>query len=1479
MVGWAKETGNSWAYGRNDLVPEPVTTIAGLGLGVLGSYLANRVEDAQRPLLDAIKQRLRQGGASLPANHDVQNACRIALRQAIELMAQAMDLQIVEPANLLEAIRNRYDSGGNWKPLLDRWHTEEGNWLREFLKEVRSDESLARFDLRPVSTAAKLNRVVRSQPDEAFEDHFQAAMLDWTEHRVQIQNGKQPAFFREWVMEGWPIAPDMPGVRVTLYQAWCLFFQDQLKRDENVFRILTADWLAAIDSRLAAVSFDRGELTDWLGGQLGEQRELLETLRDAVAHLVADVKGISISVGQLIPLVTQFRGEVKDDLSGLREQLGSQFQLLTAVDATTTRTETKVDLVLQRLDDLAAHDDVAIVSPDVPRPAASARIAESRLLDSDGAARLKKLIGREQEKRLLTRAWNDDRVNIVVLVAWGGVGKTALATDWFAGRFNPHWSGVDAFFDWSFYSQGTRDQAAANSDGFLDAALRHFGDVATADSNQPGETKARRLAELVAGQRTLLVLDGVEPLQHPKRLHGEEGRFKDPGVERLLKCLARSPMPGLCVVTTREPVVDLQPFHSTTVREHNLQHLTVKRGAELLHLSGADRAGNSPIGPDDKELLAASREVRGHALTLQLLGGYLRRAHGGDVRRRDRVDFNKAFEQQLEGHAFNVMEAYQRWFEENGTDGERQLAALRLTGFFDRPADGGCLRALRAEPPIAGLTDVLAGLDEEDWNATLEKLEEHRLISIVRDDTSEALGIDAHPLVREYFAGQLRGTGFQPVSTGHHGLEGRATLKTRRGAYLPHWTREGAIYAVTFRLADSLPSAVIETWKRERDEIVLRAKEQGRELSVAESKRLQELFSARVEKHLDAGIGQCWMNRPNVAELVQNALKHFNGERYRLIAWCVMPNHVHVVVQPLPSFALESILHSWKSYTANQVNRMLHRSGAFWQAEYYDHLIRDDADFEHAVEYVLGNPRAAGLSNWPWVGMTDLLPEGGTGFQPVSTGHHGLEGRATDHGLEAHATAWTEGHRRLYEHLCSTTEPRPETLDGLQPLYQAVAHGCLAGMHAEARRDVYRDRILRGTGDDGFYSSRKLGAIGADLGAVACFFERPWTRLSPNLSATAQAWLLNQAALRLRALGRLTEALEPMRATMELNAEKEEWEFAAVCAGNLSELELTLGQVSAAIADAEQSVTFADRSQDAFQRMGKRTTLADALFQAGRGLGFQPKSALPGAGCPSHDLFREAEKMQAARQPEYPRLYSVQGFRYCELLLYGAERAAWHGMLRGTGFQPVADGDHGLEGRATDHGLEGRATDHGLEAHATTLREVTERATQTLEWAEQVRASLLSIALDHLTLGRAGLYRAILSQSQISDLTSDISSHLTAAVDGLRAAGAMEFVARGLLTRSWYLAWTGDAAGAAADLDEAWEIAERGPMPLFQADILLTYARLQISDFKLQIERLDAAFPDPQALLAEARRLIDKHGYHRRDGELEDAEHALQARG
>jgi REP element-mobilizing transposase RayT len=207
-------------------------------------------------------------------------------------------------------------------------------------------------------------------------------------------------------------------------------------------------------------------------------------------------------------------------------------------------------------------------------------------------------------------------------------------------------------------------------------------------------------------------------------------------------------------------------------------------------------------------------------------------------------------------------------------------------------------------------------------------------------------------------------------------------IKKRHGAYLPHWTRDEAWYAVTFRLWDSLPQHVIESWLFERKNIVKTADRMKRPLSEHEKRRLAHLYSERVERYLDAGYGSCYMKNSRVAELVANALQHFDGRRYALAAWCVMPNHVHVVVQPfagktatagtaVPLTELPGIVHSWKSFTAKEANALLRRSGDFWQAESYDHMIRNSADFHHAVRYVLDNPIKARLKNWQWVGLTE----------------------------------------------------------------------------------------------------------------------------------------------------------------------------------------------------------------------------------------------------------------------------------------------------------------------------------------------------------------------------------------------------------------------------------------------------------------------------------------------------------------------------
>jgi REP element-mobilizing transposase RayT len=183
--------------------------------------------------------------------------------------------------------------------------------------------------------------------------------------------------------------------------------------------------------------------------------------------------------------------------------------------------------------------------------------------------------------------------------------------------------------------------------------------------------------------------------------------------------------------------------------------------------------------------------------------------------------------------------------------------------------------------------------------------------------------------------------------------------------YLPHWDHPGMIQSVNFRLGDSMPASVIENWKNELGLLP----ENGRQDAGAPRKHAVEL-RRRIEEYLDAGYGNCWLNRPDVARLVECALFHFDGQRYLLLAWCIMPNHVHVMIETREGFTLAGILHSWKSFTANQANQLLKRRGEFWQREYLDRYIRHAEHYQQAVAYIEENPVKAGLArvktDWPW---------------------------------------------------------------------------------------------------------------------------------------------------------------------------------------------------------------------------------------------------------------------------------------------------------------------------------------------------------------------------------------------------------------------------------------------------------------------------------------------------------------------------------
>ena len=178
--------------------------------------------------------------------------------------------------------------------------------------------------------------------------------------------------------------------------------------------------------------------------------------------------------------------------------------------------------------------------------------------------------------------------------------------------------------------------------------------------------------------------------------------------------------------------------------------------------------------------------------------------------------------------------------------------------------------------------------------------------------------------------------------------------------YLPHLDVPGLLQVITFHLADSMPR---ETLRR------LMAETEKRDIE--RRRRLEEL--------LDAGHGACWLRRPAIGATVEQALLSGDGERYRLLAWVVMPNHVHLVIETFQDAPLASVVKGWKGATAHTANALLGRSGAFWEREYYDRYIRDDAHLAAAVRYIHRNPVKAGLvqrpEDWPFSSARFLRPE------------------------------------------------------------------------------------------------------------------------------------------------------------------------------------------------------------------------------------------------------------------------------------------------------------------------------------------------------------------------------------------------------------------------------------------------------------------------------------------------------------------------
>lgn len=379
-----------------------------------------------------------------------------------------------------------------------------------------------------------------------------------------------------------------------------------------------------------------------------------------------------------------------------------------------------------------------------PEPVREPKVDISRLPETGYT-----LFGRVEELKVLDDAWQTNGTTVISLVAYGGTGKSTLVNKWLEKMRWDNYHGAEKVFGWSFYSQGT-SQRITSADIFVNEALRWFGDSGMADSARSPWDKGKRLAELIRQKKTLLILDGLEPLQ--SNFKHDKGAIQDPALAVLLKQLAKE-NPGLCVITTREHLTGIP---GKSISQKDLEQISPEAGRALLSFGGI-------CGTDD-ELEQATRNFGNHALAVNLLTAYLqytpKRRH---IRNASNIEDLKEITEEEGKHPRRVMQALA---DELGNSPE--LNVLHMIGLFDRPASAKEINWLRIQKPVPNLTDKIRWLDDEDLDRVIANLRRLRLIA--PESHHNLGGLDAHPHVREHFAQRLKETNGQSFKQGHSHL-------------------------------------------------------------------------------------------------------------------------------------------------------------------------------------------------------------------------------------------------------------------------------------------------------------------------------------------------------------------------------------------------------------------------------------------------------------------------------------------------------------------------------------------------------------------------------------------------------------------------------------------------------------------------------------------------------------------------------------
>jgi hypothetical protein len=804
----------------------------------------------------------------------------------------------------------------------------------------------------------------------------------------------------------------------------------------------------------------------------------------------------------------------------------------------------------------------------------------------------KKLYGRDREMAKLVAAWDNAQTRIFAFDAIGGAGKTALVYHFVQALKASGWRGARSVFAWSFYSQGSKEDRQTSADDFFKAAYRHFGGKGAVPPHDPHQ-KGVDLAHLVQKHRSLLILDGLEPLQYAAGSQGRSesstqlGGIKDPGVKALLSLLSDD-NPGLCLVTTRIRLAELAGAQGVTFEE--LDEIPLMDAIDLLRDLGVEpslppakfklpqpsdfaaitppymlpESYTSSEGDDRKampalvakDFIEAVKELKGHALALTLVSRYLAEHRGGDIRAiHDLPDLAHLDTSSKERAPYRVMRAIEialanRIAEmdagEKPTDvaAGRQLALLFFLGFFDRPAERELLPVVFSEAaadfkPDPGdielaTTDLIA-LDRRLWEFDQElhggNAPEWRRKEIERDKK---------PLADKC----------------NKVIEARRRVLIRRLFAGMHAYLEDKSH-----ITDALSQLATQSLVSRADE-----EEPWKRALIDSHPLVREYFGERLK------------------ELDRETFKAAHGRLYDHYRYAGLPAAFHDPV----AYALLAIAAAFPD-VAPLPGLLEHQISAFAKARQWPDGWKD----------VLTST----LLNAPW----DKLQKAATLQSPPH---------------------WQEWQTALRLFL-------PEDGAGMTPLFACITHGCAAERERECWHEVYRPRILRG--NEG-YAYLRLGLVGEELAALANFFETPFVKASPRLSPSDQSIAMADAGRLLLALGRLQDASETERAFMRARVDENNWEESASQALRLSELLVTIGQLGGregAIAVAEQAVALCERHGESSP--GYLTTLADALHRAGE-------------LARAEALFLEAELLQKEDSPGLPPLFALSGYLYCDLL-------------------------------------------------------------------------------------------------------------------------------------------------------------------------------------------------------------------------------------